>query len=163
MRTALVLLLLALSACRYQPEPVPMIGSSGDLERLAGSWEGEYIGRESQRIGIISFTITAHGDSAFGHVLLTEDGQQRNYAPAHDAEAHLRHAPSEKLLHIAFVQVRGGRVRGEIEPYIAPDCQCVAITVFNGTLEGDRITGTFTTRREWGSEQGGTWAVRKRH
>ncbi len=33
--------------CRYRPEPVPVMGSQGDLTRLAGGWDGEY-----SRLGI---------------------------------------------------------------------------------------------------------------
>jgi hypothetical protein len=157
----LCLLLLA-AGCRYQMEPVPMLGAAADLARLEGAWHGEYAGRESQRLGLIDFTITAHGDSAFGHVLLTQDAGNRQYLPAHERQEHLGHAPSEMLLYIGFVEVRGGIVVGQVEPYIAPDCQCVAVSVFVGTLSGDRIRGTYFTRRERGPDQTGEWSVQRK-
>ncbi len=160
MRTrSLLALPLALAACRYHPEPVPMAGTPADLQRIAGHWEGEYVGRESQRIGIITFDITAEADSAFGSVLLTANDPERPLRHADPSALHLRHATSDQLLHITFVAVSGSRIRGELEAYIAPDCACVAHTTFTGRLDGDRISGTFVTRRQSGPDQGGSWRL----
>ena len=61
-----------------------------------------------------------------------------------------------------FVHLAGGRVSGELEPYIAPDCQCRVTTRFDGVVQGDVIRGTYVTLGAPGGEQGGTWEMRRR-
>jgi hypothetical protein len=81
---------------------------------------------------------------------------------AHDARDHLAHARSTDVLHVTFVRVAEGRVSGALEPYTAPDCQCVVSTTFSGSLRGDVVDGTFVTRGANGLEQSGRWRVTRR-
>jgi Flp pilus assembly protein CpaB len=46
------------------------------------------------------------------------------------------------------VRVEDERVEGTMAPYWDPDCDCRAQTLFEGTISGNRITGSFSTRRE---------------
>jgi hypothetical protein len=74
---------------------------------------------------------------------------------------HAMHAASPHLLTIRFVAIRGGYVEGALEPYIAPDCQCVVQTVFRGRRAGEEIRGQFVTQGQPGPHQTGTWSVRR--
>jgi hypothetical protein len=150
---------LLLAGCHYRPEPVPLHGESTELRRLAGKWNGYYIGAESGRSGSITFEVTASADSAFGDVLLTVPGNWGAVSPVDLREAHLAHASSAQMLNVQFVRMAGSRVRGTLEPYRAPDCNCVVRTVFTGAMIGDTIRGTFITVLGGGAEQHGTWRV----
>ncbi|HEU5217255.1 MAG TPA: hypothetical protein VFU23_01250 [Gemmatimonadales bacterium] len=150
---------LAALACRYRPQPVPVWGERADVAKLAGEWEGEYSSTESRRTGSITFMITAQGDSAFGDVLMPVPAGEEALRPIDPAQAHLTHARSADLLSVQFVTITGGRLRGELEPYIAPDCECVVRTVFTGTVTGNTIAGTYLTTTPWGGRQEGRWRV----
>jgi len=147
--------------CRYRPAPVPMLGVHTDVEQLAGDWDGEYSNPDSHRTGSIVFSITAHGDSAFGDVLMRVLAGEVAPRPVDLLSGHSQHARSAELLAIKFVNVAGGSVQGELEPYIAPDCDCVARTTFYGRLDGDVIRGTFVTSTDRGPPQRGEWWVRR--
>jgi hypothetical protein len=43
------------------------------------------------------------------------------------------------------VRLEGARVRGTLAPYWDPDCDCRTLTVFEGVLAGDRVSGSFTS------------------
>jgi hypothetical protein len=67
------------------------------------------------------------------------------------------------VLSIRFVDYRDGQVSGALDPYRAPDCNCIVNTTFIGTIAGDVIKGTFTIR---GGQREvpvtGEWEVRRR-
>ncbi len=156
------LALLLLAACHYRPVPVPVQAEPGALAALAGQWDGTYVGEQSGRAGSITFHITERGDSAFGDVLMAP--VEGVYARPVDTPAeHLRHAGSPQMLSIAFVALSGDRVRGTLEPYVAPDCDCQVVTTFTGTVAGDVVSGTFVTRTQGGVEQTGRWRVSRQH
>jgi hypothetical protein len=146
------------AACHYQPVPVPVQAEPGVLAALAGNWAGSYEGEQTGRTGSITFRITAKGDSAFGDVTMVPQSGVLPH-PVDTPAEHLRHASGPQLLSIAFVAIAGDRVRGTLEPYVAPDCQCRVVTTFTGTVQGDRITGSFITRTTDGVEQTGQWRV----
>ena len=151
------------AGCHTQPVPVPVRADPAALAELAGNWIGTYQGSESGRSGQITFQISEHGDSAFGDVLMVPQSGAMPH-PVDPPAAHLRHASSPQSLSIAFVALAGDRVRGTLEPYVAPDCQCRVQTTFTGAVSGDQITGTFITRTANGAEQTGHWHVsRDRH
>jgi hypothetical protein len=151
--------MLAAAACRYRPEPVPIRGERDDLARLAGSWVGEYTGTTSGRTGNITFTLKAETDSAFGDVLMVPAGATNSFLPADSPIEHRQHAGSPQVLRVSFVRVAGAQVSGTLEPYTAPDCDCVVRTTFTGTIGGDAVDGTFVTRGPSGYEQAGRWRV----
>lgn len=162
-RLALLMAAAALAGCHIRPTPVPVQAEPEVLASLAGEWVGTYEGAESGRSGTITFRITEKGDSAFGDVMMVTSGGALP-RPVDAPAEHLRHAGSPQMLSIAFVALSGRRVRGTLEPYIAPDCRCRVNTTFTGTLSGDIVNGTFVTRTADGMEQTGRWRVsRQRH
>lgn len=159
---AAAVLLVALAGCRYQPSTIPLHGSSADIARLKGSWDGEYSSVESGRTGSITFTIHAGKDTAFGDVVMTPSHEHPLIAADGYDRIHREHGSSPEWLKVTFVHIDGGLIRGELEPYVAPDCKCTVTTVFRGALSGDVIEGTYLTRGEYNLQQEGRWRVERR-
>ena len=146
--------LLLAGACASSPTPVAVAGAAPDVLELAGEWAGEYWSLDSGRSGSILFQLRAGADSALGDVLMIAPGQGHDHAGG-------RH-PSSEYIAISFVRVAGTRVRGALEPYRDPSCDCQAVTTFEGNLQGDRIEGTFTTRHvRSDAVQEGRWRVQR--
>ena len=163
MRVMAGVLIAAMAAgCRYRPEPVPMVGPHPAIEALEGQWSGEYWSSETRRAGSILFEITAHGDSAFGDVVMQVPAGEAAPRPTDLLSGHEKHVRSAEMLSIRFVEVTGSTIQGELEPYIAPDCECVVRTTFYGRREGYGIYGTFITRTQTGIIQRGEWWVKRR-
>jgi hypothetical protein len=162
-RSALATIVLAtlLSGCRYQPTPVPLQGAPDDISALAGTWEGQYESTESGRSGTFTFTILAGKDTAFGDVVMTP----RAGLPfiAADLTTHIQsgHSPSLEVLRITFVRVIGGMVEGSMEPYVAPDCQCVVTMTFQGVVKSKQLDGDYVTHGAMGLRQQGTWSAQR--
>jgi len=155
-------LFVALAACHYNPSPVPLEGPSNDIARLAGTWDGDYASAESGRSGSITFTILAGRDTAFGDVVMIPEHGPAFAAADAVTQEHRAHAQSAELLRVTLIRVQGGTIRGELEPYIAPDCQCTVTTVFRGSVNGDRIDGQYITRGPNGLLQEGRWRMERR-
>lgn len=151
----------ALAGCSYHAEAVPLQGDRADLQALAGEWVGEYSGADSRRIGSITFVISARGDSSAGDVLMEAAVPGERLQHIDPARDHMEHARTTELLDIRFVAVAGGQVRGEMEPYLAPDCRCTVRTTFTGRVDGDAVRGTFVTVGAGIDAQRGTWHVRR--
>lgn len=163
-RTMLVLgAALALAACRYTPTPVTLIASPGDVVSLAGTWEGTYQGKESERTGSILFTIEAGKDTAYGDVLMEAPPRYQFIAADASTGEHMLHSRAPEVLRITWVGLHRGYVEGALEPYIAPDCQCTVKTIFSGYVndDGDEIKGEYVTTGT-SLRQTGTWTVRKK-
>lgn len=130
---------------------------------LAGSWEGTYQGRESERTGTITFTIESGKDTAHGDVVMEAPARHQFVAADVASGEHARHSRAPELLRITWVGLHRGYVEGALEPYVAPDCRCTVKTVFNGYADddGDLITGEYVTMGP-GLRQTGTWTVRKK-
>ena len=142
-----LLILAGLAGCAGKSPPVPVEASAADIGRLAGRWEGEYGSNQTGRGGSIVFTLTAGRDTAEGDVLMIPAGSNQpimregiGQAPSNAPGA----VPS--VLSIRFVEYRDGQVSGALDPYRAPDCNCIVSTTFIGTVTGDVIKGTFTIR-----------------
>lgn len=152
---------LLLAGCSYNPSPVLVHGAAADIAALGGSWEGTYVGKQSLRSGTIQFMIRPGKDTAFGDVLMENGAESQLVAVDAATGEHYRHARSPQLLMIHMVAIHDGLVEGILEPYIAPDCQCIVNTVFRGRRAGEEIAGDFTTRGPFGLLQSGTWSVRR--
>jgi hypothetical protein len=149
----------ALAGCRHQAPGVSLQGDDSDISGIAGRWSGEYAGAQSGRSGSILFTVQAGKDTAYGDVMMTPQINQTLRAADHGTAAHGLHVSSPEMLRVTFIRVRGGSIEGSLEPYVAPDCNCVVTTVFRGTLSANRIEGDFVTRGASGLQQQGRWSV----
>jgi hypothetical protein len=132
----------------------------GERASLAGIWDGEFIGNESDRSGTIHFELEAGQDSAYGDVLI----MPRQWLQAGRISGSQR-APAPKLpelIRINFVYITDNFVRGTLEEYYDSLCGCTLTTVFDGTLTGNEIKGSYETRYPQGAVAFyGTWTVRR--
>jgi len=159
-------LVLALNVgCASAVPPVTLQGAASDLESLVGEWHGEYTSPTTGRSGLIWFTFIPGEDHARGDVMMTPrgEGPYSRYGPGQAPTQDQRRSPAQ-FLSIRFVRASDGRLNGTLDPYWDPDCQCYALTTFQGRLSGDTIEGTFAIRLERGAdESNGRWrATRKR-
>ncbi|HEU4630475.1 MAG TPA: hypothetical protein VFS08_12065 [Gemmatimonadaceae bacterium] len=164
---ALTLATVVAAGCSYRSPPVPVTGSRTALDALAGEWTGEYSSGSTGRSGSIHFVLHAASDSAFGEVVMVPAGATAPLVRAPDAgriaaDPTARPTPTE-VLTIRFVRAEGDRIAGSLDPYRAPDCQCILTTTFTGQQRGDTITGTFVTTGDPTRErQTGRWQVTRR-
>ena len=157
------LLVLALTACGASRAPVPLVGASADVGALTGEWAGDYSSAESGRSGSISFTLRAAGDSAFGDVVMIPSALGRRLVPWRGENATgANQQPASTVLTIRFVRVEHGHVSGTLDPYADPQTGARLLTTFSGELNGNTITGTYTTRLTSGGTQTGRWTVQRR-
>jgi hypothetical protein len=151
---------IALStACSLRPAPVLVSGPENEIQTLVGQWTGEYQSAETGRSGSILFTLEAGTDTAHGDVVMVA----REPGMTHDDVMRVMtmRQSAQQVLTIRFVRVNGTTVSGTIDPYPDPDSECELLTVFRGTMKGNRISGTFRTTH-FGHEspaQEGTWWV----
>lgn len=159
----ITLALLALAACRPAPPgaPVPVEGPAPELVELAGSWSGSYRNARGGGHGTIAFDLQAGSDTARGQVEMT-------FAPAlalYGDEAAAGTPPRRPCttIDIAVVRVEDGGIRGTLAPYWNPACDCRVVSVFEGRRTGERIGGTFVTRRDGGEAvlSSGRWQVER--
>jgi hypothetical protein len=68
---------------------------------------------------------------------------------------------SSQHLRIDLVMAQGDSVRGVLEPYISPDCNCTVSTTFFGAVKGDAITGRFETRNRSEVRAAGSWELKR--
>ena len=161
------LLVPLLLGCAANPSPVPVVAEPDALAALAGHWAGEYSSPATGRSGSIVFTLSAGGESATGDVVMVPSGSEQPLVAAAAPGVAGQSAttrPVAKGLTIRFVRLAGDSVSGMLDPYSAPDCDCVLTTTFTGQLHGDRIDGTFETRGDprASATQTGRWSVSRR-
>jgi len=151
----LLVSMLGAGACRMAPSPppVPVEGADEEISAFTGEWAGRYSSKATGRHGTIRFTLPENADTGFGEVEIT-------FSPslhlARDASSNdLPTEPPDELLPrpctvvgITVVRIEDDEVRGTMAPYWDPDCDCRAYTAFEGKLARNRITGTFSSRRE---------------
>jgi hypothetical protein len=161
MRVALFGVLMLSTACALRPSPVPVSGPVSAVQALVGQWSGEYRSPETGRSGSILFTLDAGSDTAHGDIVMVARDPGMTYDDALRV-ATMRQAANQ-VLTIRFVRVNGSTVSGTIDPYPDPDPHgnCELLTVFRGTLAGNRISGTFRTNHVGhdAPAQTGTWWV----
>jgi hypothetical protein len=121
------------------PAPVVPVGGT-DTSVLVGKWVGEYSSTETGRSGSIVIEFKSGGKVARGDVLMQPKGYS---ASAPEGSDPLKSMP--QVLQISFVNVEGGAVKGTMDPYVDPGCNCEVDTTFVGKVTGDTIEGTFST------------------
>jgi len=151
-----------LVACRTTASPpVILQGEPSAIARLAGEWTGEYWGGAGGRGGSLGFSLRGGTDSLYGDVVMLDPrGQQLRAADPIDV--HVLHVQSPTHLRIDYVMAKGDSLRGVLEPYISPDCECAVITTFFGQAHGNRMAGLFETRSGDRLRAQGSWELARR-
>jgi hypothetical protein len=149
-----------IAGCRYTPAVIPVVGEPAEITAIAGRWEGTYTADVTRRSGNITFRISPRGDSASGEVQMYLPDSRNVVVPLDRPAEHLLHAQSLQYLTVRFVAVGGGEVRGELEPYTSPECDCMVRTSFLGLVKNNVISGSFVTRTESSREWFGRWRVK---
>jgi hypothetical protein len=163
MRRALIgslALAVAVGCKSAPPTPVQLQGDPRSISGLAGSWTGEYWGAAGGRGGSLAFSLRSGTDSLFGDVTMV-DPRGQPLRSADPSDVHAMHAGSSQQLRIDFVAVRADSVRGTLEPYVSPDCECTVNTTFFGQVRSDKIAGTFVTRSAGRVRAEGSWEMRR--
>ena len=150
----------SLAGCASRAASVPVVASAGDLDALAGQWVGDYQMPVTGRSGSIQFTLRPSSGGASGDVLMIPRGATQPIRRADDPAGARTGERQTSLLSISFVRVQGDSVSGRLDPYVDPDCQCTVETTFHGTVNGNRITGTFESRGAPGVRTG-RWQVKR--
>jgi hypothetical protein len=135
-------------SCTSSTNPVKLYGEKVDLNLLEGEWKGDYFSKDTGRSGIIEFTLTAEKDKAIGDVIMIPRGSEEPYRQSILREKADADTQFPKFLTIQFVEVFGGKIRGELTPYWDPEMQRRLFTTFEGELKGDSIEGTFESQIE---------------
>ena len=146
--SALLLAAIALgSACSSSnPAPaVPMSGARSDISALNGRWEGQYDSEATGRSGSIVFELKSGDTVARGDVLMVPKGAKQPLPTSSLPGTSNTLATMPQVLNISFVNASAGEVKGTIDPYKDPECDCQVRTTFVGRISGDTIEGTFTT------------------
>ena len=146
-RIAIVIAFLSWG-CNLSQNPVNLVGSKVDLESLEGEWRGDYFSKDTGRSGTIEFMLIGEKKKAFGDVLMIPRGSKEPYHPIGYRDKAEIDPKIPELLTINFVEVVGGKVRGELTPYWDPEMQRRMYTTFEGVVMGDTIQGTYESRME---------------
>lgn len=156
-------------ACASKPTPITVTGDSGDRASLAGKWTGEYNSPVTGRSGSIVFNLSPMGDAASGIVVMVPRDYGKALMPysatttaAATAATQTQGVSGPQVLTIKLVRVSGDTVSGVLDAYRDPQCDCPVVTTFTGTINGDTIGGTFSTRgSQTAAPQTGTWRVKR--
>jgi len=152
---------MVLAACRTTPPtPVRLQGEPAAIARLVGRWTGEYWNGAGGRGGSLGFSLRSATDSLYGDVTML-DPRGLQLRAADPMDVHMLHVQSPTQLRIDIVTAQGDSVRGVLEPYISPDCECTVSTTFFGRLSGDRIDGRFETRNAGRIRAEGKWELKR--
>ncbi len=153
-----------LLACHTAPsQPVPLVGSAGDIAAIAGEWSGYYESDDGARGGSIDFHLKAGRDTAQGDVLMVPRGWGRPLEAWERRQPNSADAPSATTLTIRFVRVQGDSVTGRLDPYRDPACGCRVVATFAGRHTGDRIRGRYEAlHQESGRVMTGRWQAERK-
>jgi hypothetical protein len=146
-----------MAACRLASSsgaPVPVEAGEQAISEIAGKWSGRYYSKATGRRGVITFRMPERADTGFGEVEITFS-PALEMARRSSAVDELNRDRDDTLdpdpctvLTIKMVRIEHDQVRGSMAAYWDPDCNCRTQTVFQGKISGNRIAGTFTSRRE---------------
>jgi hypothetical protein len=151
-------------ACHSAPsQPVPVVGSPGDVAALAGEWDGSYEADDGSRSGSIDFHLRVGSDTATGDVLMVPSDWGRA-VEAYDRPAGVvAEGTPPTTLTIRFVRVQGDTVSGRLDPYRDPTCGCRLLTTFRGQLKGNTLRGRYESyHQESGRTVTGKWKAERK-
>jgi hypothetical protein len=151
-------------ACSSAPsQPVPMVGTPGDIAALAGEWDGSYESDDGSRGGSIDFHLRAGSDTAHGDVLMVPSDWGRPIEAYDRPTGAVAEGTPPRTLTIRFVRVRGGEVTGRLDPWRDPACGCRVVTTFRGSLKGNRLSGRYDSyHEESGRTVTGKWKAERK-
>jgi hypothetical protein len=122
---------------------LPGVFGGVDFTTLAGQWEG-----------------TFEGPVETGQIYLRINALSRD-----EATAQLAVQPKGALAphgrNDVPVSRSGNQITLRLDNYKDPVCDCNVTTIFTGQVQGDQISGTFTTSGEKNASQRGTWQVHR--
>ncbi len=148
-----------LAACQTTPSPpVRLQGEPSAIARLAGGWTGQYWGGSGGRGGSLEFSLRSGSDSLYGDVVMLDPRGQQLRA-ADPMETHVLHVQTPSHLRIDYVLAKGDSLRGVLEPYVSPDCECTVTTTFFGEVHGNKMAGLFETRSGARLRAQGSWEL----
>lgn len=104
--------------------------------------------------------LRAGTDSLYGDVTMI-DPRGQTIRSADPSGVHAMHVSSPQRLRIDFVAIRADSIRGVLEPYVSPDCDCTVSTTFVGQARGTEIKGTFVSRSGGRVRAEGQWEMRR--
>ena len=154
------LALVLATGCHTQSMPVRLQGDAVSIAWLAGAWVGRYWGGATPRGGSLSFTLRSGTDSVYGDVTMIGLNPEL-MEPVNPNDVRRPHVQLPRLLRIAFVVAHGDSVRGTLDPYISPDCDCVVATTFVGQVRGDALTGAFQSKHAGRAIADGQWEMQR--
>jgi hypothetical protein len=134
-----------LVSCGLAMRPVTIETTPAGWQSLDGAWRGEYSTHAYDRHGTIALQLKASREEASAEVLMISDRSgwpYQRYTPESGAAPF---EPFTELLTIRIVRARDGQITGHLEPYWDPDRHCQAAATFLGSIDGNRIRGTFTS------------------
>jgi hypothetical protein len=140
-------------------------GNTIDIAQLSGSWKGKYVSTVTQRSGTITLDLSKETNKAVGQVFLTSFVTTKKTSSSNGSTNNSTVVtPQIKPLPVEFIAVKNGTVNGSVTPYADPRFGGKTVfTSFEGTLSGNKMEGTFTSRigQNGNSYNGSWWAVRK--
>jgi len=162
-RPTLIIAALAAStvACATKPPGIALTSSDFDLQPLVGVWRGDYSNPQTGRRGTIAFSLRAGESFASGNVVMIPKPDSLLTAEERELASDVP-STGRSVIPIHFIRKEGGSLNGTLDPYRAPDCDCIVTTTFQGTFTDERtIQGTFTTvpSKAGTSITSGTWRV----
>jgi len=162
-RATLIIAALAAStiACATKPPGIALTSSDFDLQPLVGVWRGDYSNPQTGRKGTIAFSLRAGESFASGNVVMIPKPDSL-LTPEERELASDVPSTGRSVIPIHFIRKQGGNLNGTLDPYRAPDCDCMVTTTFQGSFTDARsIQGTFTTvpSKAGSAITSGTWRV----
>jgi hypothetical protein len=148
-------------ACATTPPGTEITSSDFDLLPLVGVWRGNFNSSQTGRAGTVAFTLRAGESSAKGNVVLIPRPDSL-LTPEEREVVENGGSGGRSVVPITFIRKEGGTMNGTLDPYRAPDCDCIVTTTFQGTFsDANTIVGTYTTvpSKAGASVTGGTWKV----
>ena len=148
-------------ACASTPPGTEISSSDFDVQPLVGVWRGSFSSAQTGRSGTIAFTLRAGESSAKGNVVLIPRPDSLLTPEEREAPENVN-MPGRVVVPITFIRKEGGSLKGTLDPYTAPDCNCIVATTFQGTFSNaNTIEGSFTTvpSKAGANVTGGAWKV----
>jgi len=151
----------AVIGCATKTPGIELTSSDFDLNPLVGVWRGDYSNPQTGRRGTIAFSLRAGESFASGNIVMIPKPDSLLTPEERELVSDVP-ATGRSVLSIHFVRKQGGNLNGTLDPYRAPDCDCIVNTTFQGSFADERtIQGTFTTvpSKAGTSITTGTWKV----